>query len=181
MLTDFQKRKLNVLFNLYDVDKDGFEEQADFEHIVQNVATTLRVQPGSPEYNRLYAAHMAVWNNVQQLSGSLGSQRVARDEYLAGYDRLLSDKDNFLATVGSWSDSIIELSDRDGDGRLSQQEYVANLRSFNVDEAAANEAFRRLDRNGDGYLTHDEISHSVEEFFYSDDPEAPGNWLVGPI
>jgi hypothetical protein len=181
MLTDFQKRKLNVLFNLYDVDKDGFEEQADFEQIVQNLATTLRIQPGSPEHTRLYAAHVAVWNNVQQLVGSPGSQRVARGEYLAGYDRLLSAKGNFLAAVGSWSDSLIELSDRDGDGRLSQQEYVANLRSFNVDEAAANEAFRRLDLDGDGYLTHDEISRSVEEFFYSDDPEAPGNWLVGPV
>ena len=181
MLTDFQKRKLTVLFDLYDVNKDGFEEQADFELIVQNLATTLGVQAGSPEYNRLYAAHMAVWNNGRQLVGSPGSQRVTREEHLAGYDRLLSDKDNFLATVGSWSDSLIELSDRDGDGRLSQQEYVANLRSFTVDEAAANEAFRRLDLDGDGYLTHEEISRGVEEFFYSDDPEAPGNWLVGPI
>jgi hypothetical protein len=73
------------------------------------------------------------------------------------------------------------LSDQDGDGRLSQQEYVANLRSFNVNEAAANEAFRRLDQDGDGYLTQAELSRCVEEFFYSEDPEAPGNWLVGPI
>ena len=181
MLTDFQKRKLNVMFNLYDVNKNGFEEQADFEQIVQNLATTLHFQPGSPEYTRLSAAHMAVWHNVQQLVGAPGSQHVTREEYLDGFDRILSVKDNYLAIVGSWSDSLIELSDRDGDGRLSQQEYVANLRSFNVEEAAANEAFRRLDLNGDGYLTHDEISRSVEEFFYSDDPQAPGNWLVGPV
>ena len=41
MLTDFQKRKLNALFDLYDVNKDGFVEQADFEHIVQNLANLL--------------------------------------------------------------------------------------------------------------------------------------------
>ena len=179
MLTDFQKRKLTALFNLYDVDKNGFVDQADFEQVVQNLATPLRLQPGSPEYTRLHAAHMAIWNNVQQLAGAPGRQRVTQEEFVAGYDRLLSVKDTFLATIGNFADSIIELSDRDGDRRLSQQEYVANLRGFKADEAAANEAFRRLDRNGDGYLTHDQISRYVEEFFYSDDPEAPGNWMLG--
>ena len=181
MLTGFQQRKLNVMFNLYDVDKNGFVEQADYEQIVQNLATTLGFPPGSPEYIRLHAKHMAVWHGMQQLGSTPGSQRVSREERLAGYDRLLDDKDRFLATVGSWSDTLIELSDQDGDGRLSQQEYVANLRSFNVDEAAAHEAFRRLDQDRDGYLTHAELSRSVEEFFYSEDPDAPGNWLVGPI
>jgi Ca2+-binding EF-hand superfamily protein len=181
MLTDFQKRKLNALFNLYDVNQDGFVEQADFEHIVQNLATIQGFQPGSSGYTRLSANHMAVWHNIQQLSGAPGSQRVTPEEFIAGHDRLLSVKDTFLATVGSFADSIIELSDRDGDRRLSQQEYVANLRSFNADEAVATEAFRRLDRNGDGYLTHDEISQAVEEFYYSEDPEAPGNWLIGPF
>src|SRR5215472_5062757 len=124
---------------------------------------------------------MAVWNGMEQLGGAPGSQRVSREERLAGYDRLLSAKDHFLTIVGSWADTLIELSDQDGDGRLSQQEYVANIRGFHVEEAAAHEAFRRLDQDGDGYLTHAELSRSVEEFFYSEDPEAPGNWLVGPI
>ncbi len=66
MLTDLQKRKLNALFNLYDVDKNGFVEQADFEQVVQNLAPTLHLQPGSPEYTRLHAGHMAIWNNVRQ-------------------------------------------------------------------------------------------------------------------
>lgn len=181
MLTDFQQRKLNALFNLYDVDKYGFVEQADYKQIVRNLAATLGFQPGSPEYARLHARHMAVWSGMQQLGSAPGSQQVSREERLAGYDRLLHARENFLTIVGTWSNALIELSDQDGDGRLSQQEYVANLRGFNLDEAAANEAFRRLDQNGDGYLTHDELSCSVEEFFYSEDPAAPGNWLVGPI
>lgn len=181
MLTDFQKRKLTAVFDMYDVDKDGLLEQADYEQIVQNLARSLHYQPGSPEYARLYADHMALWNNTYQLCGAPDSQSVTREEYVAALDQLLSNKDNYRAIVGNWTDSLIELSDRDGDGRLSKQEYVTNLRNFNAAEAAANEAFRRLDRNGDGYLTRDEILRSVEEFFYSDDPEAPGNWLVGPV
>src|ERR1051325_8194916 len=88
MLTDFQKRKLTALFNLYDVNKDGVVEQADFEHIVQNLAAIQGFQPGSPEYTRLSADHMAVWQNIQQVSGVAGSQRVTPEEFLAGHDRL---------------------------------------------------------------------------------------------
>ena len=181
MLTDFQKRKLNYLFDLYDVDKNGFVEQEDFEQVVRNLATTLRLQPGSPEYTRLHAGHMAIWNNVQQLGGAPGSQRVTREEFVNGYDRLLSNKDTFLATIGNFADVFLELSDQDRDGRLSQQEYVANLRGFNADEAAATEAFRKVDLDGDGYLSLDQITRYVEEFFYSDDPQAPGNWMLGPF
>jgi hypothetical protein len=44
------------------------------------------------------------------------------EEFVAGYDRLLSDKDTFLATIGNFTDVFFELSDRDGDGRLSKQD-----------------------------------------------------------
>jgi Ca2+-binding EF-hand superfamily protein len=181
MLTDFRKRKLMALFDLYDIDKNGRLEQADYERIGQNLAASLHYQPGSPEYARLSASQMAVWNNVYQLCGAPSSQSVTPEEYIAALDQLLNDKNNYQAVIGSRTDSIIELSDQDVDGRLSQQEYVANARSFGTDEATADEAFRRLDWNGDGYLTRDEILRSVEEFFYSDDPQAPGNWLFGPV
>lgn len=181
MLTDFRKRKLIAIFDQYDVNKNRFLEQADYERTFQNLAASLHYKPGSPEYTRLYADQMAAWNNIYQLCGAPSSQRVTQEEFLAALDQLLSDKNNYQAVVGSYTDSLIELSDRDGDGRLSQQEYVANARSFNIDEAVATEAFRRLDHNGDGYLTHDEMSQGVEEYFYSDDPQAPGNWLGGPI
>jgi Ca2+-binding EF-hand superfamily protein len=181
MLTDFRKRKLMALFDLYDIDKDGLLEQADYERIAQNLAAFLHYQPGSPEYARLYADRMASWHNLYQLCGAPSSQRVTQEEFLAALDRLLSDKNNYQAFVGSRTDSITEMSDQDGDGRLTRQEYVAGARSYGTDEATANEAFRRLDQNGDGYLTRDEILRSVEEFFYSDNPEGPGNWLFGPV
>jgi hypothetical protein len=37
------------------------------------------------------------------------------------------------------------------------------------------------DADGDGKVTRDELLKNVEEFFYGEDPNAPGNWLVGPL
>jgi hypothetical protein len=33
----------------------------------------------------------------------------------------------------------------------------------------------------DEYLSFAELETGLEEFFMSDDPDAPGNWLLGPI
>lgn len=55
------------------------------------------------------------------------------------------------------------------------------MTAFHATDAEAAAAFRQLDRNRDGYLTTDELIKNAEEFFFSEDPEAPGNWLVGPF
>ncbi|MFI9000530.1 hypothetical protein [Streptomyces sp. NPDC053541] len=41
------------------------------------------------------------------------------------------------------------------------------------------EAFRHLDRDGDGTLTRAEVRTAVIEYFTSPDPNAPGNWYFG--
>jgi Ca2+-binding EF-hand superfamily protein len=71
--------------------------------------------------------------------------------------------------------------DIDGNGRISPQEYALFLKAYNVDERLFDDIFRHLDLNGDGYLSRDEIFKLVREFYLSDDPQAPGNWLVGPF
>jgi uncharacterized protein (DUF2141 family) len=73
------------------------------------------------------------------------------------------------------------LTDRDGDGKISRAEFAANLQAYGVAAPAAAEAFSHLDRDGDGFIDTDELLQNVEEFFYGDDPNAPGNWLVGPL
>jgi hypothetical protein len=49
-----------------------------------------------------------------------------------------------------------------------------------IDPTYSSEAFRRLDRDGDGELSHEEFRAAIVEFYLSDDENAPGNWLLGP-
>jgi hypothetical protein len=37
------------------------------------------------------------------------------------------------------------------------------------------------DRDGDGYLTSEEVVRAVDELMIGDDPDAPGNELLGPL
>ena len=75
---------------------------------------------------------------------------------------------------------MLGLWDQNGDGKLSVQEYAKLGWCYGITEEAMREAFQHLDRNGDGYLTIEELTKAVDEFYRSDDPDAPGNWTFGP-
>lgn len=180
MLTALQTRKLTRLFALYDVDRNGVIERNDYEMVAHSTAHALGYDPGSPEYAALCTEYMASWDNLQQLSDSNNDNRLTQAEFLTGYDNLMAQQERFTAVILGLAKNTLLLQDQDKDGKVSQQEHRDFLVAFNTTEAEATDTFRRLDRDGDGYLTTEEMVLNTEEFFLSSDPQAPGNWLVGP-
>lgn len=181
MLSEMQQRKLTRLFTLYDADHDGGLTRGDYEQTAQRVASAYALAPGSAEHTHLVTSLVAQWDFVQRLADTDNDDRVDLAEYQAGWDNLLSNRETFGALVGSFADASIASADKDGDGRLTRQEFVGSLRGFLVADAEADDAFNRLDQNADGYLTRDELVKATDEFFNSPDPNAPGNWLLGPF
>ena len=180
MLTDFQKRKLTALFHHHDTDHDGFMGKADYERFARRFCETQGYAPGSPECEAVHAQNMAIWEQVQQVADKDGDNRVSLEEYLDSYDVTLGDETLSNQLVTGYCQSTLALWDRDGDGRLSSVEYVALWDCYGLGEKAAREAFQHLDQDGRGYLTTGELMERAEEFFRSNDPKAPGNWMAGP-
>jgi len=180
MLTELQKRKLTVLFHHHDMDDDGFLDKADFEQFAKRFCEIQNYSPGSPQYEAAYTQNMAIWEQVRQLADKDKDNRVSLEEHLESYGVTLSDEKLYNQLVKEYAQSMLALWDRDGDGRLSGVEFVALSGCWGIGEGAAREAFRHLDRDGNGYITTEEFMKDVEEFYLSDDPDAPGNWLVGP-
>lgn len=180
MLTPLQTRKLSRAFSLFDVDQNGFMEGADCEIVVSATTQAMGYALGSPEYTTYYTEYMAGWENLLQLGDSDNDQRLTLAEYCTAYDKMMAQPAQFNAVILSIVKTIITLWDSNKDGKVSAAEYAAYLVAFHATATEADDAFCRLDRNGDGYLTTDELIRNAEEFFLSDDPEAAGNWLVGP-
>ncbi len=179
MLTPLQTKKLTNLFKLYDTDGNGHLDESDYVRVAQNAANAIGYQPGTAEYNTLYTSYMGIWQGVRQLADPNNTGQLTQATFLTGYANLISQKELFGAVILGMAKTMIELQDRNKDGKVEQDEHVAYAMAHNISHAAALESFRRLDRDGDGYLTRTELEQNIEEFFVSDDPAAPGNWLLG--
>jgi len=177
MLTQFQQRKLEKMFELYDANKDGYIEAADYERVGEGFATGTGCAPGSPDFERLRATYLGFWEHLRQAADADQDGKVTREEFVASYETLLAMRE----TIEQVSRGILQMTDRDGDGKISRGEYGANMQAYGLDAPAADEAFGHLDRDGDGFIDTDELMQNVEEFFFGEDEAAPGNWLVGPL
>lgn len=201
MLTDLQKRKLKKLFDLYDVDGSGCITEADYERMADSQAQIQGYPSSSLEYNIIQAQFRTLWSDLQKEMDIDNDGQVSLEEFLDYKAKQLSFKEGYrplwleiqsgAETAQSYQQSydedvitkltnlIFERLDVDQSGDISSEEYKQGFLTHLSDEALKNEVFTKLDLNGDGHLSKEEIIQHVHDFFYSNDPDAPGNWILG--
>lgn len=181
MLTDLQKRKLTSLFYWYDANDNGSLQLEDFQRLVDNIVAIRGHGPGSQQYEDIRQQFMFSWSGLVASADKSGDNSISLEEWLEHMDAILSIDEAAERTVNSLTTLIFTLTDVDGSGRISPKEYSLFLKAYNVDERLHNTIFQQLDLNGDGQLSRDEISKMARDFYLSNDPDSPGNWLLGPF
>ena len=181
MLTTLQIRKLTRGFNLFDLDRNGVMDRQDCELVVGATTQVMGYAPGSPEYITYHAEYMAGWDALLALADSDGDQKLTATEFCTAYDKLMAQPEQFNALILGFVKTAIGLWDSNHDGKVSAEEYQNYLITIHVTVAEAADAFRRLDLNQDGYLSREELFENLQEYYFSNDPDAPGNWFFGPF
>lgn len=173
MLNELQVKKLTHFFNLHDADHDGFVELSDYERLI------ARVEARRGPDAALRALWMKQWKAVSTGQIPANSGRIPIQGWLALWNAIL--QISFRPRVGTLTEHLFRTMDVDGDGRIILEEVRAWLELFGQDPAYAEIVFQRCDLNQDGHISAQEWNILIDQFFYSDNPDDPGNFLFGPI
>jgi len=193
MLTDFQKRKLMKLFSMYDACNLGVLKISDFEQLAQRLADVRGWQPDTMPYEDITSKYLLLWNrmrseikhkvlsqeNIEEATTQIRSQ-VSLEEWFIYYDIVLNDPSYHEETL-ALTETVFTVVDTDESGHLDQQEWANFFRVYNIPVIYVAETFTRIDLDGNGVLTKDEVLTMIKEFYFSNDPEASGNYMFGPI
>jgi Ca2+-binding EF-hand superfamily protein len=180
MLTELQQRKFTKLFSIYDANNNGLLTKGDFENIVQKLAELRVWKQDSPEYKSLFDKYILYWQHIGNASDKNRDDTVTLEEWFAYHEKLLSAKDSYEEQVGKLAALVCDVFDTDNDGELNIKEFEQIFVVYNPPRVFVPYIFPRLDLNGDGLLSKQEVLQLLYELHFSDDPEAPGNLLFGP-
>jgi len=180
MLSVFRRAKIAHQFRLYDTDGDGLLERADLMRVADALAGARGAAPGSATYQALITLYEAMWAPMQRRAGGSLHARVTLEAYLAWHEELLADRTEYESVLGAMAGLLFDVFDDDGDDVVRLAEYEQFARVMGIAGTPAS-WFPRLDLDTDGCLTREEVRTLTEQFYFSDDPAAPGNWFYGAV
>lgn len=182
MLSDLHDRKATYYFNLIDEDGNGIIEASDFALRAQRLATVQNVTDNAAR-ETLRQQVVAWWDHICTIADFDGDARVTLSEWKTYWHSIQRGVDRgetiTVRTLQRAARSTLDAIDRNGSEWITEEEYADWLEAWGATGSA--EAFRRLDRGGKSFLTREDLVVAVEEFYLSDDPDAPGNALYGPL
>jgi Ca2+-binding EF-hand superfamily protein len=118
--------------------------------------------------------------DIKEKLGKKIDYQIHLNEWLDYYDSVSQDEAH-RREVASVAELIFDIIDLDESGNLDRNEWTILFQVFNIPVVYVSETFDRIDRNHDGLLSKEEFLPLLEEFYYSDDPNATGNGIFGPI
>ncbi|MCI0387129.1 EF-hand domain-containing protein [Streptomyces sp. CNQ085] len=179
MKSDVVDQKFSLLFDWFDQDRDGQLTPQDLEATAAVFAGVAKEE----DHDNRAAFHSAFaqWWRLLEEADTDGDGRISRTEFITMMQDSVTTPAHFENVVMAIIEAIVNVTDTDGDGVLSRDEYVALYQALGVPAEQCGPAFDRVDLDGDGVISHAEYRAAIVEFYFSTDPEAPGNHLLGML
>jgi Ca2+-binding EF-hand superfamily protein len=182
-ISEFLDRKLTRRFETFDYDGDGRIERSDFERSAGSCADEFGHGPDSPARQRLLELSLALWDHLASVADTHVDGAITLDEYKQAFaNGLLETEASFEQGYRPFLEAIMAVADTDADGRLDAGEHVRWTGALmHLPEADAREVVRRLDTDGDGFITTDDLLRAIHDYYFDEDPEGAGSFLLGQL
>lgn len=181
MLSEFQRKKIDFIFDKIDLDQDGLITKQDYQALVEKSVEALgkAAQPDNREW--IQNAYMEFWAGFSQSADRDGDQGVNREEYLTFWAMAMENREFFDQICGGIITQLTRMFDLDGDNQLSPAEWAMLCQAYDYDPEEIETVFDKLDIKRDGYLDFQEMLEMSVQFYYSNNPVDPGNWMWGTL
>ncbi|MBZ6131579.1 MULTISPECIES: EF-hand domain-containing protein [Streptomyces] len=180
--TPLLHRKIDVCFRHFDTDDNGSIDREDLLTLGAQLLSKFGEPVTSPKGVALMDGMTRFWDALVAAADQDGDQRLSLDEYRACMTgAFVEAPEGFDTSFRPLAEAVCALLDTDGDGQVDEREFQAWQEVFRTAPEHRAEAFRKLDTDGSGKLTVDELLAAVREYYLSPDADATGNWLYGPV
>ncbi|MDT0301423.1 EF-hand domain-containing protein [Streptomonospora wellingtoniae] len=157
-----ERERLNERFAHWDNNGDGTIDRSDFEAEAREIMRKLGEDDTSPRGRAVFDAYTQMWD---YLSSKAGKSSLNADEFaeVAEAEIISQGDEGFSRVLRPTVRAIVDLLDKDGDGRVSPDEFSRWLDGIGV-AGDPQAVFRSIDTNGNGYVTVDELMAAVRDY-----------------
>ncbi|MEU0882417.1 EF-hand domain-containing protein [Lentzea sp. NPDC005914] len=181
-ITAFLDRKLARRFRTYDSDGDGFIGRENFTQAGERTTKAFGLADDDPKAVRFHAMLAGLWEQFHAATDQDQNGRISLEEYKKAFaNGLLETPESFDEGYVPFLDVVMAIADEDGDGKLTVDEHITWTGALlNLSEADARMIHDILS-DDDGLMSTSALLEAIREFYFSEDPAAAGNWLLGSL
>ncbi|MFD3513533.1 patatin-like phospholipase family protein [Streptomyces sp. NPDC058657] len=192
-LTPFVRDKLRAHFDIFAADGGSAVGAEDFRRTARRIADAFGLPEGSARADRLDEAFGTYWRNLagtdtesETMPGvgagaaaGAGAVTLDREAFGEALAALVTGPAAYTRHLLPVVTAILGAADHDNDGFLNPSETRRLLHALGVAEADSVRVAGRLDTNGDGVTSLDELGEAFHDYFTSSEPGCVGNLLFG--
>nr|AGM32632.1 EF-hand domain containing protein [Coptotermes formosanus] len=181
-MSDFRRKKLLHVFNVFfDVNHSGTIEKKDFELAIERIRTTRGWKESDPKHTETREILLKVWEGLQQKADANRDGQVSHEEWVSMWNVYAKNPDKALDWQNRYMNFMFELEDSSGDGTIDESEFKSLCVSYGLSPEESAEAYNKFTSNKTVEITREVFAELWKQFFSSEDPDAPGNYIFGKV
>nr|QHB21921.1 juvenile hormone diol kinase [Colaphellus bowringi] len=178
-ISDFRKKKLLYVFNVFfDVNQSGTIDRKDFELAIEKICSLRGWPSGSSQYKKTFDSMITIWEGLKQRADSNKDGQVSVEEWASMWDDYAKNPDNALEWQTQYLRFMFDLEDASGDGSIDVDEFTSVGSCYGLDPSECKQAFHKM-AEGREEVNYDQFVSLWKQFFTSENPSDPGNFIFG--
>ncbi|XP_034834801.1 calexcitin-2-like [Maniola hyperantus] len=179
MISEFRKMKYLYLFHaFFDTNSSGSIDKNDFEVAIENIAKLRGWKPEDEKYKETEKSLKDIWEGLEKAADANKDGQVSIEEWLTMWEEFAKNPSEPFEWQAMYCKFIFELEDASSDGVIDSEEFSTVHECFGLQKEDSEAAFKFMTR-GKKTITWEEFQELWKQYFTSENPMDPGNFIFG--